>query len=361
MKKILLYGPIAKGKVVGGYDRMNGNIISAFHGDDQVEIVPFPILKTTLKKPFKQILYPFIYLWSIIYDYIRLNQAIKDDSIDILHITTLHRIFIIRESILIFFAKKYNLKIIFDIRAGNFIKFYENRKLTIFYRYCLTKSDKVLVEGERYINYLENKGIESEYFPNCVSLNYTFAKKNSSHDTYYFIYVGRVIKEKGIEDSIVLLEELREKHKLNLEFHIIGEVDGKYKNYIYKNYSKSDEFVVFEGYKNMEQINSFLEKADFFMFLSKWRGEGHSNSINEVMSSGTPVFYYDNGFTREIIDNDNFLVDDKNLKVNASRIYEIITNKDLIKEESLRLRLRVSTEFSLDKMKTKLLQIYSSL
>ena len=71
MNNILLYGPISD-KVSGGYERMNDNILKSFYSNEEINIIAFPIKKVKLKGVIKSILYPLIFIMSIIEDSIKL-------------------------------------------------------------------------------------------------------------------------------------------------------------------------------------------------------------------------------------------------------------------------------------------------
>lgn len=360
MNNILLYGPISD-KVSGGYERMNDNILKSFFTNEEINIIAFPIKKTKLKGVAKKILYPLIFIISIIEDCIKLMLHTKKTNIDAIHITSLYKVFIIREFIIAILSRSIGIKVIFDIRAGRFIEYYNHKIYGYFCKKALDKADIILVEGVRYKEYLKKEGYNSIYFPNCIIdiyHNYTIPKSDIEDNTIKFLYVGRVVKEKGIEDAIKILYEVKKRFSIQLEFTIIGEISQEYRAYIDKTYNYAKSIVKFEGYKDLKEINQYLFKSDFFLFLSTWIGEGHSNSVNEVMITGTPIFYYDNGFIRDIIGNDEFMLNINNYDENINKIYKIISDKDKRDKESVRLKERVIKNFSQQNLIDILTDVY---
>ena len=256
MNNILLYGPISD-KVSGGYERMNDNILKSFYSNEEINIIAFPIKKVKLKGVIKSILYPLIFIMSIIEDSIKLISYRKKYKVNTIHITSLYKIFIIRELIIILLSKMIGIKVVFDIRAGRFIYYYNHKIYGHFCKVALKSADKVLVEGITYKEFLKKEGYDSIYFPNCIINGFNYYQninKKRKNNRVKFIYVGRVVKEKGIEDAIKLLYEVKERFNIQLEFAIIGEVSSEYKEYISRTYNYAEEIIRFEGYKNLEEI-----------------------------------------------------------------------------------------------------------
>lgn len=364
MKKIILYGPLPEDKVAGGFDRMNQNIIDSFEEDKEISIIGLPILKVKLKKAVKKLIYPFAYFYGIIRDCIKIIYLKKEEKAEIIHITALYfGIFIIREAIIVFFAKSSKLKIIYDIRAGSYIKNFNKSKLRTLYLYCLKSADKILIEGEKYSEFLKKQGFSSIYFPNYVQLSDKTETKQRMgiDDTIRFLYVGRVIEKKGIGESLELLHKLKQFMHKKFIFHIVGDYEEDYKEKLLKEYNDGSIEINFTGYLDKQEIEKYFDYADLFMFLSRWGGEGHSNSLNEAMTHGLPVLFYDTGFTREIIDNDEFLLNKDNMEKNIYKVKNILENKVQLINEGKRLRKLMESQYSLESMKVKLKGIYDSL
>jgi glycosyltransferase involved in cell wall biosynthesis len=362
MRKVVLYGPLPEKKVVGGFDRMNQNIIDEFKGNEEIKVIGLPILKLNLRKPLKQIVYPFAYFYGIIRDILRLKSLIKSEKVDAIHITALyHGIFILREAVIIFYAKIRRLKIIYDIRAGSFINNFNKSKLKFLYMYCLKNSNKILIEGKKYGLFLSQYGFESTYFPNYTMIERYDNNSTTQQNIIRFLYVGRVIKLKGIDESIELISKLRQTSQKDIIFDIIGDYETDYRDNLLSKYHHRNITINFIGYKDKQEISDYFHRADMFLFLTRWHGEGHSNSLNEAMAHGLPIVFYDTGFTREIIGNDKFLLDKDDLEGNVWKLKNILDNYKLYKNEKIRLKELALKEYSLDKMKLDLKEIYDSI
>lgn len=95
-------------------------------------------------------------------------------------------------------------------------------------------------------------------------------------------YIGGVTPAKGC-DVIIETATLMP----DVTFRLVGEIA----NIIDKNCVPSN--VVLTGSKDHEGVLGELEKADVFLFLSRFKGEGFSNALVEAMGAGLPCVVTD--------------------------------------------------------------------
>lgn len=346
-------------KIDGGFDRMNNSIIDVFRNDTDVQLYGLPTLKMRLKGILKIVFYPLFILLSLLREAVSLTCITAKEKPSIFHATPMYGILIVREVVVLTFAKLFGLKIIVDIRAGSFIRYYNQWFCKWLYHYCLALADLILVEGKKYIPFLQSHGFSALYFPNYTDIRSNILlEKYTSEKKLHFIYIGRVIAEKGVDDSIATLKILSEIHNVDLIFTIVGRYESTYYKNLQKKFGPFINNITFTGFKDKVEISRLLQTSDFFMFLSTWDGEGHSNSVNEAMAAGIPIFYYDHGFTREIVDNDIFLLENSSYSINALKMLKIIKDDNLINKEKSRIFEIIDENFSLTKMKPYLKHIY---
>lgn len=101
-------------------------------------------------------------------------------------------------------------------------------------------------------------------------------KQRSKHDKVKLLYVGRVSKEKSLDD----LKIFQDKYELV----IVG--DGPYRKDLEKILNKAK----FEGYKKVFELADYYNDADVFVFPS--RTDTFGLVMVEAMSLGTPVAAY---------------------------------------------------------------------
>ena len=142
------------------------------------------------------------------------------------------------------------------------------------------KDDKVIFfkKFKKNVSITPGSGIDIKKFK--------FRKKTFNKDLK-FIFVGRLIKEKGILELLNTFEKILHKFK-NVSLDIFGEID--------KNNSSKIEDNMFNYYKNVKKIN-FVGKKDNInniymqydcLILPSYR-EGCSRAILEASATGLPV------------------------------------------------------------------------
>ena len=114
---------------------------------------------------------------------------------------------------------------------------------------------------------------------------FKYSKKNFNNN--HFVFIGRLIKEKGIDELLDVIPEIKNKYP-NVKFKIIGEIDKK-------NPRKIDQKKLFSLVKRgCVEYSSFKKnlKKDYqkatCLILPSYR-EGLSKTIMEGMTTGLPV------------------------------------------------------------------------
>lgn len=147
-------------------------------------------------------------------------------------------------------------------------------------------------------------------------------KKNNA---FTFIYVGRLIEEKGVQNTIKALSMLPK--SLPWRLWVVGE--GSYKSTLEKmteNESCSDRIFFFG---NRRDVPKLLDEADCFVHLPQWE-EGFGITIIEAMAAGKVCLCNDNGAIPEIIQDgyNGFLIPTQDIKATSNKMSEIIRNYD---------------------------------
>lgn len=113
------------------------------------------------------------------------------------------------------------------------------------------------------------------------------------------IYVGRLIREKGVQNTLVALSKLRE--RIPCVLTVVG--DGPYREELESLVKKQglEESVCFLG--NRQDIPELLSKADVFVHLPEWE-EGFGITVIEALASGLPCVVNDRGALPEIVEDE---------------------------------------------------------
>ena len=151
-----------------------------------------------------------------------------------------------------------------------------------------------------------------------------------------FIFVGRLLKEKGVYEFFEAAKIIHKKYK-NIKFLIVGPFDPSLKNCIDKvlfEEIKTSKEVEYLG--KVKDVRPFLRESSVFVLPSYYR-EGVPKSSLEAMAIGRPIITCDSIGCREtVLENKNgFLVNPKNIKSLSLKMKLFIDKPELIQTMSL--------------------------
>lgn len=164
-------------------------------------------------------------------------------------------------------------------------------------------------------------------------------------DEIDFIFIGRIMKDKGIEEYLYASKELKKIYQ-HCNFHIIGFFeDEKYKSMI-TDYEKRG-IIKYHGFQ--KNVKKFIENSDCIVNPSYH--EGMSNVLLEAGAMGRPLIASNISGCKEIIEEsiNGFLFEPKN-KYDLLKKMKYFT--ELSEEEkdsmSLKSRKKIENEFNRD-------------
>jgi len=135
-----------------------------------------------------------------------------------------------------------------------------------------------------------------------------FLRENAENSVFKFIFVGALIKQKGVYELLSAFKNLQIEH--NIELHIIGE--GIEKNNLQNLVNPLiDQNVYFYGSKENGFVSSLMSQTDCLVLPSY--KEGFGRVIIEMFKEGNPVISTYSGGPEYIINPKNgLLVEPKN-------------------------------------------------
>lgn len=247
-------------------------------------------------------------------------------------------------------AKKYGISCIANItglgtafgKKGIIQKF-----LILLYKISFSKIYKVFFQNKEDMNFFKEKkialgkygllpgsGVNTTYFN---YLDYPRSKKIK------FVFISRVMKEKGIEEFLEAAEVINKKYP-NTEFHICGFVEDEYKEKISELSKK--EYIIYHGM--VSDIRKILENTNCTIHPSYYP-EGMSNVLLESASSGRPIISTDRSGCREVVDNgiNGFIVKQRNVNslIEKIELFLKLTYEEK-KDMGIAGRIKVEKEFN---------------
>jgi glycosyltransferase involved in cell wall biosynthesis len=240
-----------------------------------------------------------------------------------------------------FFAKQLNSKNI------PFIVFFHgwnldfekkvSKKYQDFFLNSFAKAKKIFVLSKDFKTKLEEWGYKAEIIIETTNVdsslieNFNFEKKIediNNTETFKILFLARMIKEKGIFETIEAFNKLTDKY--NIELFIAGDgEDLKEVKNISKNNSKIHVLGRVEG---KEKIDLFT-KCHIYAFPTFY-GEGLPTSILEAMAFGMPVITTNMGGLKEFFKDDEmgYLIEPKNVIALTSSLELLIKDKNKISD-----------------------------
>ena len=176
---------------------------------------------------------------------------------------------------------------------------------------------------------------------------------------FKILYVGVLVKRKGVEWLIKAMKIIREKTSYDAKCILVGEgQDREYFESLVRRYGLSDR-VLFTGRVSDEKLIWLYTNSDIFVLPSL--SEGCSTSILEAMYFGLPVIATNIPGNRDHFKDVAILVPPKNEKELTKAILLLIENEELKKYLAKKGRQLINTEYTWDKISKRYEEIYQEI
>ena len=166
------------------------------------------------------------------------------------------------------------------------------KKIVVFlYRIALKKAKVVFFENiENMQTIIKHKIIKEHQacLLNGAGVNleeYTFCEYPNT-DEIRFLFIGRIMKEKGVDELFEVAERIR-KENSNVLFDIVGPMEDDYKNIVETLSNKG----VINYYGYQEDVKPFIQRCHCFVLPSYH--EGMANTLLEAAAMGRPLITSD--------------------------------------------------------------------
>lgn len=121
-------------------------------------------------------------------------------------------------------------------------------------------------------------------------------------ETVVFNYIGRILKDKGVEDYIEAAKRIKKKYP-NTSFNMLGFIEETEFHYV-EDLKKLQEKNVVAFHGSQKDTRPFIKSSHAIIHPSTY-GEGMSNVLLESASSGRPIISTDNpGCKETFVDNE---------------------------------------------------------
>lgn len=187
------------------------------------------------------------------------------------------------------------------------------QKITlILYKKGLKSAQKVFFQNIENQNFmLEHKVVNGKYdlLPGSgVNLNQYAVMEYPTGDTIDFVFIARVMKEKGIDQYLDAAKYIRKKYP-NTRFHVCGACEQDYKETLDK---LSEQGII--QYHGLVKDITAIHKISSCTIHPTYYPEGLSNVLLESCACGRPIITTNRAGCREVVDDgvNGFVIKEKN-------------------------------------------------
>lgn len=174
--------------------------------------------------------------------------------------------------------------------------------VTVLYKIALKGAGTVFFENEGNAKLFRDKhitpGAQQSVLPGAgVNLDFHHQTQYPGNDPVHFLYLGRIMKEKGIDELFYAVRKLHEKYGKNaFVLDLVGFFEDEYKEQVEQ--LKAEEIAVFHGFQ--PEPRTYYQAADCVVLPSYH--EGMSNVLLEAAAAGRPLITSDIPGCREAVD-----------------------------------------------------------
>lgn len=201
--------------------------------------------------------------------------------------------------------------------------------LLLLYKYAFKDVQKVFFQNTANMQFFEEKKIALGKYGllpgSGVNLKKYEVQKYPDTNTCRFLFISRIMKEKGIEQYLEAGKRIKEKYQ-NTEFHVCGFCEEEYEEELQKLHEEGK--IIYHGLIN--HVSEFLKDIHCVVHPTYYP-EGLSNVLLEACACGRPIITTNRPGCREVVEDgkNGFVVEEKN----ASDLYEKIEKFLLLPDE----------------------------
>lgn len=277
--------------------------------------------------------------------YSLLKKQVKSFQPEVVHICTSGSLAFFRDYIFIKYLKKRGIAVTYHLHFGTIPKLRE--KNGFWWRLAKANcknSEAVISMNSGTYNALKDvmDGDRLYNLPNPVSLQKLPVALEYDKHKKYILYLGWIIKEKGIEELLTAWRHIKSKYP-EWSLKIIGPADASYMEELSRKELTQD--VDFCGELEHSDAMEYMKYGGIFVLASY--SEGFPNVIIEAMALKVPVVATSVGSIEEMLGGNGVVVEPENSEELTAELSKIIDNYEQRNDMSSLLFDRVVREYEL--------------
>lgn len=246
-------------------------------------------------------------------------------------------------------AKKYHIPFVANITGLGTAVENSGLKQKVFvtlYKWAFRDIQRVFFQNEENRTFFEKKGIalgKHALLPGSgVNPERFPLSEYPADETVKFLFISRIMREKGIEQYLEAAEAIRKKRP-NTEFHICGFCEKEYEGRLEA--LNSNHTVIYHGM--IREVADFMKEMHCIVHPSYYP-EGISNVLLEACACGRPIITTDRSGCREVVEDgeNGFMIPQKDSVALVRAIERFLAlNYEQKKQMGLNAREKVEKEF----------------
>ncbi|QQP69556.1 glycosyltransferase family 4 protein [Carnobacterium sp. CS13] len=216
----------------------------------------------------------------------------------------------------------------------------------ILYKFAFKKINRVFFQNTENMQFFIDNNIMNDkhrLVPGSgVNLNHFIPLPYPNDNTVEFVFISRIMKEKGIDQYLEAAEYIREKYP-NTRFHVCGFCEETYEERLKK--LENEKVIIYHGM--VRDVRDIIVKTHCTIHPTYYP-EGLSNVLLESSASGRPIITTNRSGCREVVNNgvNGYIVEQQNTQELISKIEKFIKLTNKSKEQmGLAGRKKVEQEF----------------
>lgn len=150
---------------------------------------------------------------------------------------------------------------------------------------------RILVQGRSMVKVLNANGLTNvQYLPNSKPIKYLPAKSSVAAGPVRFVFLSRVMPEKGVDYIVEAVRMLKDKGVEDFRVDLYGKVDAAYRDQISAEMQPLPN-LAYKGFLKLDTAAGYdtLASYDMMLFPTYWHGEGFPGVILDAFIAGLPV------------------------------------------------------------------------
>lgn len=219
---------------------------------------------------------------------------------------------------------------------------------SMLYRIAFKKISCLFFQNTENMQFFEDKNIavdKHRLIPGSgVNLNQFNILAYPSDETVEFVFISRIMKEKGIDQYLEAAEFIRKKYP-NTKFHICGFCEEAYENKL--NELQEQDVIIYHG---MQRDVRKILAITHCTIHPTYYPEGMSNVLLESSACGRPIITTNRSGCREIVDDgiNGYIIEQLNSKDLIDKIEKFL-KLSVIEKKQMGLLGRKKVEMEFDR------------